>query len=266
MLEKDGREASIMTPEHVRLRFETAGLGSRAGAQLIDVLIIGLIMALFIAVVSLTMSALQIGIENTLADFSLALIILFTFALISGYFIVTEYFFAGQTPGKKVMGLRTLQNDGRPPTFLSALIRNVFRLLDFLPFFYLLGAVWMFFHPQDKRIGDIAAGTIVIRDARIKQMRLRNKAKKWIERKMGTLPQVRWPDGVSNELARDEWQLVSAFAERLPTLDPYKRDELAAHIIQILAARRGLESRQLTPYPAAFLAALYVQLADEWPV
>lgn len=266
MNENFGRGTDVITPEQVRLKFGTAGIGSRVGAQLIDVFFILCGLTVIVLIVGLTMSILRVNIDDWLAEYAIAFILIAAFALIGGYFIAAEYFFSGQTPGKRIMGLRTLQNDGRPPTFLAALIRNVFRLIDILPFFYVLGAVWMFFHPQDKRLGDLAAGTMVIRDERAAQLRLRRRARRWIKRKMGALPHIQWPEETPPELGRDDWQLISSFAERMPTLEPRTRYELATRIAQIVAPKLGLDSSDYKLYPDRFLAAIYTRLVDEWPV
>ena len=87
--------------------------------------------------------------------------------LFDGYFILFELLMHGQTPGKKAMKIRVMRDDGTPVTANEVLVRNILRLVDFLPFGYALGAVVMFPSPLSKRLGDLAAGTIVVKEGQL---------------------------------------------------------------------------------------------------
>jgi uncharacterized RDD family membrane protein YckC len=89
---------------------------------------------------------------------------LISFALLWGYYIFFEMLWNGQTPGKRLVGLRVLRSDGTPITLTESIIRNLVRFVDFLPLFYGLGVVVMFVNAQSRRLGDLAAGTLVVRD------------------------------------------------------------------------------------------------------
>lgn len=147
----------VETPEHVVIDYDIAGLGSRSLAALIDSAIIGaLILALFIV-----MALLSARVGRWLAP----LAALSLFSLTWGYFALFEGFRDGQTPGKKWMGIRVIRDTGHPVTVGEAAARNLVRLVDFLPPPYLLGILFVAFHPRGKRLGDLVAGTVVVRDA-----------------------------------------------------------------------------------------------------
>ncbi len=120
------REATVVTPEHVRLQFRTAGLGSRTAAQLIDVLLLMLVFGAVCLLIGLALMVMGIGVNDMPGEYALAFIIVFSSVLSGGYFVLAEYYMNGQTVGKKQLGLRVIQENGQPVTFLSAIIRNFF--------------------------------------------------------------------------------------------------------------------------------------------
>ena len=114
------------------------------------------------------MSFLRIGTIGVGGDAGtyvvLALIVLIYFALFWGYFMLFETLWSGQTPGKRAGRLRVIRRDGQPVGAGEVLIRNLVRIVDFLPGFYGIGLVVMFIDKEARRLGDMAAGTIVVRE------------------------------------------------------------------------------------------------------
>src|SRR6266581_1095419 len=103
-----------------------------------------------------------VGPWSTLAAIVL---ILTVFLLFWGYFLLFEAFNDGRTPGKRLMGIRVVMDTGHPLTFTAAAVRNLVRIVDMQPLFtYQVGLGFVLFHPQNKRLGDIVAGTVVVRD------------------------------------------------------------------------------------------------------
>ncbi|MEK8132285.1 RDD family protein [Paenibacillus filicis] len=264
MNEVFNRETDIITPEHVRLQLRTAGLGSRTAAQLVDVLLLGAVSTVVYLLVGLGIMLTGDGISGFGKDYIPAFLILFNFILIGCYFVLTEYYMSGQSFGKKWMGLRVVQENGQPLTFLSSLIRNFFRLIDFLPSFYFLGAVWMFLHPRDKRLGDLAAGTLVIRDTRADQLALRRRTGKWLSKWNESRPALELSEADRRKIEREDWLLLSSFIERLPTLDWMKREELAWKIAQRFTDKLGSGPGFYGSSATAYLIVLYEQLSEEW--
>ena len=148
----------VATPERVSFDYQVAGLGTRAVAQVLDLLIV---MAILVAVVFVAEFAGAFG-QNTLAT----LIVVFgVFVTVLGYFWLSEAIWSGQTIGKKAMRLRAIGDRGEPITFAQAGIRNLVRVADFLPYGYGVGLVVLFANGKGKRLGDLAAGTVVVKDS-----------------------------------------------------------------------------------------------------
>src|SRR5690625_7545503 len=94
----------------------------------------------------------------------MAIIIILYFIINYCYYIFFEYYWAGQTPGKRITGIRVIQDSGHNITLLASFIRNLMRLVDTLPIGYFLGIITIFFHSKNKRIGDIVSGTIDVHE------------------------------------------------------------------------------------------------------
>jgi uncharacterized RDD family membrane protein YckC len=151
-------ELVVATPERVSFDYQVAGLATRGIANLLDLLIlIGILVALAFAV-----GAIRAAGADTIA---FLVTIIGSFAIVVGYFWTCEAFWSGQTVGKKVFRLRAVGDRGEPMTFIQAGIRNVVRIVDFLPYAYGVGLVVLFVNGRGKRLGDLAAGTIVVKDS-----------------------------------------------------------------------------------------------------
>lgn len=152
-------ELVVATPERVSFGYQVAGLGTRAIAQLLDLLIVfGILVALSLA----AGGAAAFTNNAIVADL---ILIIGGFITVFGYFWVSEAMWSGQTLGKKAFRLRAVGDRGEPLTFLQAGIRNVVRIVDFLPYGYGVGVVVLFINGKGKRLGDLAAGTIVVKDS-----------------------------------------------------------------------------------------------------
>lgn len=168
---------SIDTPESVTLGYEVAGIGSRFIAALVDTTILavalGVTSVLLVVLLSITgdLDTLAQGRDLLAGKTSWAggLVIagyaLLNFLLLWGYYVLFELRNNGQTPGKSVAKIRVVRSDGNPANFLEIMVRNLVRIVDFLPSGYALGLVVMFFNRQARRLGDFAAGTLVIKAA-----------------------------------------------------------------------------------------------------
>jgi len=165
----------IETPERVPLAFALASIGNRFLAAAIDHAIQ---YTAIIAVVWIFLSIAGIGVftraspdGQTLADlpnWTIAVMIICLFLLFTGYFILFEWLWDGQTPGKRLLKLRVIREDGRPITLWEAIARNLLRIFDSVPGFfvpiYSIGLIVIFLSTRDQRVGDIFAGTVVIRE------------------------------------------------------------------------------------------------------
>jgi uncharacterized RDD family membrane protein YckC len=156
----------IETPERVPLHFALASIGNRFIACAIDhaiQMITLIVMGITFALIS---DAADLGNRVTSAPkWVQALLIVLAFVLMSGYFAVFEWIWNGQTPGKRRLKLRVIREDGRPINFFEAMVRNLLRELDIMPFpFYSIGLISVFATEKDQRVGDLVAGTVVVRE------------------------------------------------------------------------------------------------------
>jgi len=148
----------VATPERVSFDYQVAGLATRGIAQLLDLLILSFFLA------ALYVAAIFVGAAGS--DVLAYLIaVIGTFVIVFGYHWTCEAFWSGQTVGKRVFRLRAVGDRGEPMTFAQAGIRNLVRLVDFLPYGYGIGLVVLFLNGRGKRLGDLAAGTIVVKDS-----------------------------------------------------------------------------------------------------
>jgi uncharacterized RDD family membrane protein YckC len=155
----------IDTPENVAFDYEVAGIGSRFLAALVDTLLILILQVIVILAVTWVTNSMGVSVsESDLLPWMLALFGLIAFFFLWGYYVFFELIWNGQSPGKRWVGLRVIQIDGTPITLTESLIRNLVRLVDFLPAYYGVGVVAMFVNQQARRLGDLAAGTLVVRD------------------------------------------------------------------------------------------------------
>ena len=148
----------VETPEHVRFRFRVAGPTRRAWAYLIDLLVrAGVLLVVEIVLLLATGQHLRSSGAVFNGGTLLAL-----FLIEWGYFVAFEALWNGTTPGKRALRLRVVKEGGYPLSFMDVVLRNLLRTADFLPVGYLLGVLVMTWDGRFARLGDRAAGTIVV--------------------------------------------------------------------------------------------------------
>lgn len=246
---------TIRTPEHVELRFVIAGAGNRFLALVLDTLIQWAAIAILFMAFALALGLLgpllrgPLGAPGapsteTLAIWVLAAIVLVTFLLYWGYFTFFETLWGGQTPGKRAMKIRVIREDGRPIGFTEATIRNLLRIVDALPGIYGVGLVVMLLNRHFKRLGDYAAGTVVIRE--------RRRAVPPRGPRLRVSPQQALPAAEANlgRLGREELAMVDAFLRRRDDLDARSRAEWAEKIAVSLLRRLEMRQPVDVPYEA----------------
>lgn len=257
----NSQQIHITTPEHISIRFQLAGLGSRAAAFLID----NLILAVFHILIYLAFLAAVtdfLFFFDRINGYLLAALIIIQFVLIWGYYILFEYFAAGRTPGKKLLGLRVLHDNGQSITFLSAFMRNILRLIDMLPGFYFVGLLMIFLHPKHKRIGDLAAGTIVVYEG--KRSKQKNALEKEIDQ-WGIDPErISLSDWSRKKIGTQEWNLLKTYVERRASLSKNDRVEMTQKVAGILLPLIEEETQKPPEVLEADLLALYLKLREDW--
>lgn len=162
-------QLNIDTPELVEIEMPLAGIGSRFIALLVDMLIwfAGFILLFVILVAILAESHTKLGISE---QWSVALFLFSIFLLFWGYFTLFEAFWNGRTPGKRVARIRVIQRSGRAIGIIESMTRNLIRYIDMQPFpLYAVGVISIFATRQHQRLGDMAAGTLVVRDRALEE-------------------------------------------------------------------------------------------------
>ncbi len=158
MEDRNPDDLVVSTPERVAFDYAVAGPGSRFLAQCIDWLILG---GLLLAV---GVTAAFLGAATQSLRLGVLTMVILGFPLVIGYFPVCEALWSGRTVGKRALRLRVVGDQGEPLRFSQAAIRNLVRIVDFLPAFYGIGLVTLFINGHGKRLGDLAAGTLVVRE------------------------------------------------------------------------------------------------------
>src|SRR5579863_6768260 len=153
---------TIDTPEQLQLDFAVAGIGSRFLALLID----SLIETLVVIVVAILIPVLvQGGIRGISPVWLAAGFLVFFFLIYFGYYAIFEIVWNGQTPGKRIIGIRVVKDSGRPLTATETIGRNLLRIVDSLPGFYAIGILVAVLNSRNKRLGDLVAGSLVVRES-----------------------------------------------------------------------------------------------------
>jgi len=219
----------IETPELVTFSYTIAGVGSRVAAALIDYL---LCLVLFIA---LLITLAFVG-ANRLVSFggtsseawALAIVVLGQFFILWGYYVLWEGLADGQTPGKRYMRLRVVSDGGYSVSFAGSAIRNLVRILDMQPVFtYGVGIGSILLTKQGKRLGDLAAGTLVVREQVVRGTGDGRRATEELRAAQPVARTVRHA-----RLNDDEYAVLERFIERRESLDPARRTVLAARLVE----------------------------------
>ncbi len=213
------RQLSVETPESVSVEYRLAGLGSRGAAALIDT---GLLAVLVVAEAltggAIALLILRSGGEGAarFVPWIAGAVIIAVFVTYWGYFIIGEVVAGGRTPGKRIMGLRVVRDDGGRVGVFDSIIRNVVRAIDMLPGTYAVAIASVLLSSEGKRLGDMAAGTAVIEDA-------------------GT--DARVPLAAETD---ERVTLVADYLERRADLTPGARHQVAVTLLALWAEEPGV--------------------------
>lgn len=212
----------VETPELVVLSYTVAGVGSRAAAAVLDYLICALAFVV-LAVLFVAMGAGSVfagASPEAAVGWAVAIIALAQFVVLWGYYVLFEALADGQTPGKKSLGLRVVRDGGLSITFGASAVRNLVRIIDMQPaFFYGVGIAAATLQREGKRLGDLAAGTLVVKEEAL------------------SAPAVAEPHGdggaqgtgaLHTLLGEEEYELLDRFIKRSPELPPEVRASFAA--------------------------------------
>ncbi len=241
-----GDELVVATPELVTFGYQLAGPGSRFLAQLIDfpIQVAILILAL--------LSGVSLGGVTGDPNVAVAASLLLGLIVVWGYFPVCEAAWSGKTVGKFAFGLRVVGDQGEPIQFTQAVVRNLVRIVDFLPIFYGVGIIALFWNGRGKRLGDLAAGTVVVRErAPVGLRQLRSVVGGEAPGGPAVLRIAPVEAALLRQLDPDFKRFVVAYAQRRANLDGWRREVLAARVEPNL--RRALPELAAAQGPLAAL-------------
>ncbi|HTV83680.1 MAG TPA: RDD family protein [Acidobacteriaceae bacterium] len=245
-------QLTIETPEQVAIRLPLAGVGSRFLAVLADSLIQLLGYAVLVLALVLILSAaprVAGAVVARVGDKWLeAGLIAVVFLLHWGYYTLFEAFWNGQTPGKKLCRLRVIRDSGRQITLFESMTRNFLRIIDELPGFYAVGVITMWCNRQNKRLGDLAAGTLVVHERSAETPLWTGGAPRTITAQVfaespapapiAPLP-VDLPADAVARLSADDLNVIDHFFARAIDIDIPRRVQLAERLARQMTAKMG---------------------------
>lgn len=256
-MKRNFQTVTIETPEHFELQFQLAGIGVRFLAYLVDrVIQAGVIFGL-IVVVSLLffmsgkmaeVTDFFVSAQKFLKQWILALAILVYGITTIGYFLLFEYLWSGTTPGKRSQHIRVIRKDGRPITFLDATVRNILRFVDLLADVYPLGLLVMFLDSKNRRLGDMAAGTLVVVEKDVIEPFTETVPK----RPSQTDPELSY---AVSSMTPEDYRLIARFLTRRSELDAEYRARLAWEILHAIVDKAP-RPVQVTADPEVLLEKL----------
>ncbi len=230
---------TIHTPEQVGFQYEMSGLGTRSIAFLLDILIRGLFVLIVFSTLFLISRYLPdvdpTGLLSGLSETWLWALGFLVYGILDlGYFIIFEALWSGQTPGKRMQKLRVIRTDGQPIGWLESATRNILRAVDLLASVYPLGLIVIFLSPRSQRIGDYAAGTIVIVERRSLVPTNRARIRPPIK---SLLPDIELH---LSTLEPEQYQILRSFLQRREQMDETNRGQLSQELTRRLMDRWGL--------------------------
>ncbi|XGV97184.1 MAG: RDD family protein [Leptolyngbya sp. BL-A-14] len=246
---------SLSTPESVELEFTLAGIGNRTLALLIDYHILAALLVgfwVFWGTFSLGLLSYlnSSGVNYTSAPlWLLAIALLINFFIFAGYFTFFEVLWQGQTPGKRFTKIRVIRDNGRPIGLSQAALRALLRPIDDFCF---IGVFFILFGEQEKRLGDWAAGTLVIQEQRgdRKATLTISEPAKQLAIELPKLADL-------SQLLPDDFAVVRTYLQRRHAMDARARNDLSMNLARQLRTLIGLETIPPNTTADQFLEAVY---------
>ncbi|NMO18671.1 RDD family protein [Pyxidicoccus fallax] len=229
----------VATPERVALTLPVAGIGYRCLAWLVDASLLFFFWIVAYFVFTLLVSDV-LGVFQGLSGLGQTLLVVGVFATQWLYWTLAEVFWHGQTPGKRALGIRVVRMDGSPVGLYESAVRNLCRAVDFLPAAYATGCISMLLTRQHRRLGDLLAGTLLVREERI------DLDKYTTAPAPGATPAAA---GASRALTPEEVELVLAFLARAPGLQPDVRLRLGTRLVDRVGGLSGEEREAVLASP-----------------
>jgi uncharacterized RDD family membrane protein YckC len=220
------KKVRSQTPESVELEFTLAGVGSRTQALVADYLIWSLMLFILLIVWAFLLSQVTWFRSDTFRPWFYAIEFFLLFAVYIGYFVVFETLWRGQTPGKRYAKIRVVREDGRNVGLQQSILRALLRPIDDL---FFIGLLFILFNAQERRLGDLVAGTIVIQEGQSgssQQLALSPEAQPLAERLLEI--------GQIVALTPDEFATIRRYLDRYLALTPAAKQQVSERLAQRL--------------------------------
>lgn len=227
-----GRRSALYTPEAVKVDLPLADVGSRTLAILLDLFVMFTLLYIILLVAVLSLGVALQGFDGGPGWVVVVLILLLNFLVLWGYPVASETLLHGRTAGKAALGLRVVTTDGAPIRFRHAAIRGLFAFIDFYLFFGIPALVTALATRRGQRLGDLAAGTVTIRDRA--HGGVADQAVRW------QVPPVLASYAATLDvrgLSAADYAVVRRFLVRAGSLRPAHRARVAADLANVLADR-----------------------------
>ncbi|NJK68305.1 MAG: RDD family protein [Microcoleus sp. CSU_2_2] len=245
---------TLHTPESVELEFTLAGIGNRAYALLIDYIILGVILLVFLIgvaifnVVLLDTITKLVGTTNRIELWLIAIQGLIAFFIYVGYFVFFETVWSGQTPGKRHVKIRVIRDDGRPVRLQQSTLRALLRPFDDL---FFIGVFFIVFSQREKRLGDLVGGTLVIQEEQPVKATLKvsNSAKSLINQLLA--------EADISRLLPEDFAVIREYLQRREAMIPNARNDLSKQLATQVKQIIGLEKLPTKVDANVFLEAVY---------
>jgi uncharacterized RDD family membrane protein YckC len=263
-----GDQLNIDTPELVSIEMPIAGVGSRFIAIMVDYLIWTGAFIVLVFLAAILIPALHF-LGDVSVNWAIGIFFLIVFLLQWGYFTLFEAFNQGRTPGKSIAKIHVIHQSGRAISLVESLARNLLRFIDYLPGFYAVGLVTMLLNKQNRRLGDLVAGTLVVHDRDIESPSWGELGSRTItapafaaaEPLDSPVQSLSLPASSLAKLSSSDLEVLEGFFARRLDMDLATRGALAKRMALGLCAKSGLEMPSGTSIET-FLEAIAHQLRE----
>ena len=244
-------QIKVQTPESVELEFTLAGIGNRALALLVDYVVWGCILFVFLVVWGVLASQLPNYIQSKNLELWLtAISIVLGFAIYVGYFVVFETLWHGQTPGKRYAKIRVIKEDGQPAGVSQALLRSLLRPIDD---FLSIGMLFIILGKREKRLGDWVAGTIVVQNERpvVSATFQTSQQSTLLATELLATANI-------SQLLPDDFAVIREYLQRRSLMETKARSDLSLQLARQTRQVIGLQDLPFQMTPDLFLEAIYL--------
>jgi uncharacterized RDD family membrane protein YckC len=226
-------QLTIQTPEQTEVDFAVAGIGSRFLALAYDTLW-QILVGLVVGIAGLFITAVTAPVARAGRMWVIAAFVIFYFLLYFGYYPFFEIMWNGQTPGKRKENIRVIKDSGRPLTPAESIGRNLMRIVDIMPVLYGVGILCAFLNKNNKRLGDLVVGSLVVREGSLQEMQPAWQA--------DFAAAVGGPAflAAGGGLTPEDYALIDSFLSRRSSLDYNVRTRIAADVLQRLRPKLSI--------------------------